>query len=97
MADLAHLLGTLLAHMALLTTDIALGWDGALLEHMCLAAARTDQGLGTLRDEMALLLAVAAALRTSIGAVLAHVTLLVADTTLASKGARVRTVGLVVA
>lgn len=70
---------------------------GAILELVAARATRADQGFRALVDVMTVATAVAAADRTSIRAVLAHVAFLLADATLASEHTRVGTVSLVVA
>lgn len=75
---------------------VALHGLGALPEHVGTLAARADQRIGTLGDEVALLLAISAAVRALFGALLGEVALLVTVATL-DRGSRLGTIGLVVA
>lgn len=75
---------------------VALHGLGALPEHVGAVAARADQRIGTLGDEVTLLLAVAAAGRTLLGAVFGEVALLVTVAAL-DRRRGLGTVGLVVA
>lgn len=85
----------LLGHVLTLAV-VALHGLGALPEHVGSLAARADERIGTLGDEVALLLAVATAGRALLGAVFGEVALLVTVATLDQRRG-LGAVGLVVA
>lgn len=86
---------TLLGHVLTLAV-VALHGLGALPEHVGSLAARADERIGALGDEVALLLAVATAGRALLGAVFGEVALLVTVATL-DRRRGLGAVGLVVA
>lgn len=93
----SHNIGRAVSSHVLALAVLALHGQGAVSEHVSLGAARADQRIGALGDEVTSLSAVAAASRGGIGAVLAHVALLLAVAALTTEDPRVGAIGLAVA